>query len=102
MVNVDGVCLGLVECVTDRCRKEGILVFKRADCPLDRAFRPEWKLNIPLLDCIVNPAASILVAEARFAADPVLQLLKKYRLIQTDQNSKIRLDGERGLRDQKT
>ena len=57
---------------------------------------------MPLFDRVVNPAASILVAEARFAADPVLQLLKKYRLIQTNENGEIRLDGERGLRDQKT
>lgn len=39
---------------------------------------------MPLFDRVVNPAASVLIAKARLAADPVLQLLKKYSLIQTD------------------
>ena len=101
-VRVDRVRLGLVECVTDRCRKEGMLLFKRTNRPLDRTLRPERKLIAPLFDCVVNPAASVLIAEARFAADPVLQLLKKYSLIQTNENGEIRLNGKRGFLNQKT
>ena len=57
---------------------------------------------MPLFDRVVNPAASVLIAKARLAADPVLQLLQKYRLIQADENGKVRLNGKRGFLDQKT
>ena len=96
-VKVDGVRLGLVECVTDRCRKEGMLLLKRADRPLDRTLRPKRKLIAPLPDRVINPAATVLVTESNLAGHPIPYLLEKDRLIQAELYGKARKDGKRGF-----